>query len=619
VNRKKVVRVFPSNRLSFNRLGQIIFTIKEVTKLVFRVKPKLLIAVFILNAIWGFSAVPTFYLEKLIIDNLISSVSNPNWQKIFYKTLFLVGVALVVSLCRNVLSSINGFLRRNLSRYFDAELDALLGNKVSQLPLSTLENPEFRDRFDKVERESGRRAWQLMMPISDIPNYLVGFISATSVLIFVHPLISLGVLVASLPRIFVDSKFIKKEYELHTELAPKNRIWGWLREYLIRNRNFMEMRILGLSDYLTGKMRKVIKEILTKRERLSKKREFYGFISALPLTFYEFAVSAYLVFRVIVGRITVGSFQLYLRSLRSAEQNLTGLVSAFLDIYENYIYVTDLVWFLNLEDEEIDYGGRVIPAEKSLTIEFKDVWFKYQKDQDWIIKDVTFTISPGEKIALVGENGAGKSTLIKLLSGFYFPQMGEILIGGKKIEEVNLQEWRRKLAVLFQEFELYPFSVKEAIGYGDVERIDNLEEIKKAAEKTGVEEFIESLPRKYDTPLAPDLEGGVRPSIGQWQRLGVARVLFRKKAEVLILDEPTSNVDPIAEEKIFNELVRIVKGKILIFVTQRFSTVRIADRILVLDKGRLIEEGTHKDLMKLKGKYATMFRLQAQAYLENER
>jgi len=368
---KTLKEVLPQPRLSFNRLGQIVFTFKEVTKLVFRVKPKLLIAVFVLNAIWGFSSVPTFYLEKLIIDNLIASVGNPNWQYVFYSTIFLVGLALVISLLRNILSSVNGFLRRNLSRYFDAELDALLGNKVSQLSLPTLESPEFRDRFSKVERESGRRAWQLMMPISEIPNYLVGFLSATAVLVFVHPLISVGVFIVSLPRFFIDSKFIKKEYDLHTELSPKHRIWSWVRDYLIRNRNFMEMRILGLSDYLTEKMRKVVKEILTKREKLSKKRELYGFLSSLPMTLYEFGVSIFLVFWVIVGRITVGSFQLYLRSLRSAEQNLTGLVSTFLDIYENYIYVTDLVWFLNLTPEEVPSEGKTIPLDENLKIEFK--------------------------------------------------------------------------------------------------------------------------------------------------------------------------------------------------------------------------------------------------------
>lgn len=613
---KSLYEVLPGPKVAFDRIGQISFTLKEVTKLALAVKPKLLILVFILNAVWGLTAVPGFYLEKLIIDTLLSSVNNPNWKPIFYLATSYVGLSLILSILRNFLNSFNGFLRRNLSRYFDAELDARLGKKVSELPLSTLEDPEFRDRFNKVERESGRRAWQLMMPVSDIPNYLFGFIASAGVLILIHPLVSVGVFFVSIPRLLIDSRFIKKEYEFHTETAPKHRVWSWLRHYLVNNRNFMELKILNLSDFLTSKMRKVSNEILRKSEDLNKKREFFGLIGFLPLTIFEFSLSVLLVLWVIVGKITIGSLQLYLRSLRSAEQNFSGLVSSFLEIYENYMYVTDLIWFLNLAPEEVQINKGAAPG-KNLSIEFKNVWFTYQENQEWAIKDISFKVNPGEKIAIVGENGAGKSTLIKLLGGFYIPQRGEILIGGKSISGIDLSAWRNNLAVLFQEFELYPFSVNEAIGYGDILRINKQDEIKKAAEKTGLEEFIEGLPEKYDTPLTPELEGGTRPSLGQWQRFGIARVLFRKHAQVLILDEPTSSVDPEAEEKIFKSLVDISKKKILIFVTQRFSTVRIADRILVVHQGKLFEQGTHEELMKLNGKYSKLYNLQAQAYLNN--
>ena len=182
---------------------------------------------------------------------------------------------------------------------------------------------------------------------------------------------------------------------------------------------------------------------------------------------------------------------------------------------------------------------------------------------------------------------------------------------------MNIPFLREKLAVLFQEFELYPFSAREAIGFGDIKKIDSLSEIKRVAKKAGIDKFIEGLPSKYGNPIAPEFEKGVRPSIGQWQRSGIARVLFRSKAQVVILDEPTSNVDPEMEEKIFSELKKLVKDKILIFVTQRFSTVRIADRIFVVDDGRIIEQGTHKELMELNGKYARLFNLQAKSYLAN--
>ena len=301
---KKINPDLSKPKFTLDRVGQIWFTLKEVIKLVFKENPKLLTLVFVLNGIWGLSSVPTFYLEKLIIDKLIAGVGISNWQPILYSILILVAVSLLLSLFRNFLSSYIGFLRRNLSRFFDAEIDALIGKKMTELDLSTIENPGFKDRFNKVERESGRRAWQLMMPLSDIPNYLVGFISATLVLVLVSPLVSIGVILFSLPRFFINSRFIKKEYELHSDLSPLHRIWGWISYYLRRNRNYMEMKILDLPEYLTKKMKDTVKVILQKQMEISKKREISSFIGFLPLNLYEMIISTFLVFWVIVGKIT---------------------------------------------------------------------------------------------------------------------------------------------------------------------------------------------------------------------------------------------------------------------------------------------------------------------------
>ncbi|MBU0569902.1 ABC transporter ATP-binding protein/permease, partial [Patescibacteria group bacterium] len=272
----------------------------------------------------------------------------------------------------------------------------------------------------------------------------------------------------------------------------------------------------------------------------------------------------------------------------------------------------------NLEPgiEKISESGSTSEIE-NISIEFKNVWFRYQKDLPWIIKDVSFKISPGERIAMVGENGVGKSTLIKLLARFYEPGKGEVLVNGKNVSSLNLLQWREKLAVLFQDFEGYPFSVRESIGYGDVKRMGSLKEIKKVARDTGIDDFIEGLSLKYDTPINPRFEKGIHLSNGQWQRIAISRVLFRKNAKVMILDEPTSNVDPEAEEMIFKKLVRLTKDKILIFVTQRFSTTRIADRIFVVHGGRVVEDGTHKELMERNEKYARLYNLQAKAYLSS--
>jgi ABC-type multidrug transport system fused ATPase/permease subunit len=389
---------------------------------------------------------------------------------------------------------------------------------------------------------------------------------------------------------------------------------------LVRNSNFMELKLLNISDYLAKRIRKISKLIIDERYKLNKKREFSRFGSLIPLTVFEFGVSLLLVFWVMISRISVGSFQLYVRTLRNAEQNLASLVSAFMEIYENYIYVRDLVWFLKLKPSILSTKKDFSVMDvNDFSLEFKDVWFRYKEDQPWILKDIDLKIKPGERIAMVGPNGAGKTTLIKLITRFYDPQKGKITIGDKLLKKIRIDQWREVFTVLFQQFEGYPFSVRESIGFGDIKRIKSLEGIKQAAKESGVDKFIEGLPLKYDNPLTPRFEKGVQPSTGQWQRIGIARVLFRKDSKFIILDEPTSNVDPEAEEKIFQELIKKTekRDKTLIFVTQRFSTVRLADRIFVVDEGKIVEQGTHKHLMKKKGKYAKMFNIQAQAYLEN--
>lgn len=605
----------PKPKISTSRFGQLFFTIKETTKLAARINKKYLILVFTFSALWGFLAAPGFILEKLIIDRLIESVGNSNIREAIAYVGIVVAARLLLELVRNILSRINGFLTRALSRMFEAEVGLLVGKKLGELDMATIEDPDFKNKFDKIQRESGRRSWGLIMPLTDIPNYSIGFLSSVAILFLLSPWVALGVFLFSIPQVFIDRKYIKKDYELHTQLTPKYRIWGWLNNYLVRNRNYMEAKILGLSGYLSKRLKIIQKEVIGKRTQLQRKRETSRFWSFLPLSLYEFGISLWLVYLVIIETITVGSFEMFLRALRSTQMNLTGLVSAFMEIYENYIYVADLVWFLGLEsDIEHGKGGKDIDMAKSQSIVGSKLWFRYRDDQPWIIKGVDLKIEPGERIALVGENGVGKTTLIKLIARFYDPQKGKLFYGEEELKDLNLTQWRTKLGILFQMFEAYPFSSKETIGYGDVARIDSMDEIKEAAKKAGIHEYIESLPLKYNNPLAPELEKGVHPSSGQWQRLGISRMLFRKSADILILDEPTSNVDPKAEEQIFNELLKEAKGKIFIFVSQRFSTVRRADRILVMDKGEIAEQGTHEDLLKKKGLYAELFNLQAKRY-----
>jgi ABC-type multidrug transport system fused ATPase/permease subunit len=275
--------------------------------------------------------------------------------------------------------------------------------------------------------------------------------------------------------------------------------------------------------------------------------------------------------------------------------------------------VADVIWFLDLKPQLDIFKGKLFTPKISSGIIFKDVWFKYSNSENWIIKGASFNINPKDNVALVGENGAGKTTLVKLLCGFYSPTKGEILLNGININKYSLKSYWKQLSVLFQDFEDYDFSARESIGYGNVDMINNLKEIIKYAKMADIHEWIDSLSLKYETPLSRWYTKGVTPSGGQRQRIGIARTLI-KNGKIIVLDEPTSNVDPQAEEDIFNEVLKLGKNKILIFISHRFSTVRRADKILLLENGTISEQGSHDELMKKNGKYAHLFNLQAKSY-----
>jgi len=596
-----------------DELNQAIFTIRQVSKLLWKINPRITALIFILSLLWGLLTFPAFYLEKLILDRIVENIGSPLGKNVIYSISFLIIGRILIELTRNIISSSLGFFRQYASKNFHIEIELLIASQLSRLDIPAIENPEFQDKFNKIEREAGRRAWGLVMPLTDIPNYLSGFISSVGILYFLHPLAAIGVILVSLPWIFVDRKFIKKWYDFEFEASSKHRIRGHIAHYLIRTKNYLELRILNLSQHLISKMRIVHTEVMTGEAKIHKAQEFAKTYTYIPSLLFYAGVNIYLVILAIGAKITIGSYELFLRSLLAASQNFSSLTNSFLEIYENYVFVSDLTWFLNLEPVINSKGGQ-LPLKIKTGIEVKDVWFKYREDSDWILKGINATFDAGGKIAIVGENGAGKTTLVKILTRFYDATLGTVMLDGQDIKGLNYPKYQGKFAVLFQDFEDYSFSARESIGFGDIDRVENLKEIKEAAKKVGIHEYIQSLPLGYENPLSPHFYKGVNLSGGQWQRVGIARMLFRKKAEILILDEPTSNVDPEAEEKIFNELMKISKDKILIFVSQRFSTVRRADKILVVDKGLVIEQGSHEQLMKLRGKYAQLFNLQARGY-----
>ncbi|MFC1727311.1 ABC transporter ATP-binding protein [Patescibacteria group bacterium] len=608
------MKSFPLSDLKKSRLSQAWFVFWQVFKLLWQVDSKALVLTIAINLIAGFLIYPSLRLEKAFIDGLIQNVGNDFWGQAGTWLVVLLSLRFAINVLTSILNSVGEYLRRKMSRIFSVHLNMLVAKKNADLDVAMLDSPEYRDKLSKIERESWRRAWDMIWPIGNIPAVMVGLISTLVIIFSFQPMISLVVFILSIPVLLIDSKYIKKEYRFSEKVSPLFRIRGWLFHYLLRPRNILEVKLLKLSLPFSKKVNKIQNNIFTQRFKIDREKTFWRIMASLPQTAFIFLTGVYLTSLVFAKKLTVGSVEMILRAIASFRRDLEGLVTNFLRLYENYLYVTDLVWLLSLKPTlEITKKGKKLDPKASPQIEFKNVWFRYTQKTPWILKDICLKVSPTQNLAIVGENGAGKSTLVKLICRFYDPQKGKILLNGIDLREYSIESLWENLSVLFQDFEVYPFSAQESIGYGDVNKLGNLDLIKKAAKKSEAHDFIQSLPLKYKNPLDPVFEKGIRPSIGQWQRIGLARV-FLKDARIVVLDEPTSNVDPRAEEEIFKKVIKHTRNEILILISHRFSTVRRADKIYVLDAGKIIEWGTHENLMEKDGKYAHLFNLQAAGY-----
>lgn len=591
---------------------KFLYTYKKTLSIAYKVSPSLLILVIVSNSIWGLTNLPILYINKTLIDTVIESLGKNDIGAPLKIIAILAFSRALLEFIRSSLSGLNWSLSATLTEKIQARLQLITGEKLSNLDIPRVESSEFQDKYKKIEREGNNRVWGMINPLSDIPNAFFTIISGLIPLFYFKPWLALVVIAVSLPDFFISSRIVKKDYEEGELLNPKWRLWSWIYWHLSDVKNYYENRILGGTKYLTDKLSGVQNEVIDFRFKRRINRSKMRFLGSIPGFLLSVFLNVYFFALALIGKVTLGTSQLLYSASNTLTNGFATLINDSLSIYENYLFVSDLTWFLDLEP---DFGtGSKIPEENIENgIEFRDVWFKYPNSKKSILKGVNFTIKSRENLALVGENGAGKTTLIKLLCGFYKPTKGEIFVNGVNIQDYDKNKYWDMFGVLFQDFSQYSFSAQESIGIGAPLKIHNVELIRNAAKMTGIDEFIKGLPLGYKTPLSKDFNKGVEPSKGQWQRIALARILFRD-SKIVILDEPTSNVDPKAEEEIFDKIIDLSKNKILILISHRFSTVRKADKILNIDKGVIIEQGTHEQLMNKKSEYSKLFKLQAKGY-----
>jgi ATP-binding cassette subfamily B protein len=442
----------------------------------------------------------------------------------------------------------------------------------------------------------------------------ITLISFAVLLLRFSPWLVVVLVATSIPAFIAETRFSEQGFRLLTRRAPETRSINYLARLLTEDSAVKEIKLFNLGDTLLARYMTLFDKFFHEDKALAVRRAAAGFSLGLITTAGFYGSYAWIVWHAVQAAITLGDMTLYLSLFRQGQTTLHSILAGMGSIYENNLFMTSFFDFLGLETRmSIAARPQTLPFPLRQGIEFRAVGFQYPDASEWALRDINLMIRPGEKIALVGHNGAGKTTLIKLLSRLYDTTEGSILIDGIDIRELDPLALRRRIGVIFQDFVRYHVPARENIGFGEIEKLNDTERIIQAAGKSGAHSIIENLPDGYETILGRWFHGGHELSLGQWQKIALARA-FMREAEILVLDEPTASLDAETEYEIFRNFQELTDGKMAILISHRFSTVRMADRIVVIRDGRIAEIGSHAELLSREGTYAQLFSMQAEGY-----
>jgi ATP-binding cassette subfamily B protein len=586
----------------------------DAVKLVWKSAPGWALANFSISFIRSFLPLLLVWLLKGLIDGITKAVSASPDSSID-DVIWLIVAVVIIWFLDEASSDFGNFIRKKQSMKLEAYMYGLLHSKAVKLDLINFERPEYFDCLSRASREAPWRPNSILNNIVSMFRGLISLILMAGVLVYFHWTVALILLVFNIPAIWLRLHYAGVLYNFQrkqTAEARKTAYFNWL---LTGDRPSREIRLFGLGNYFISLFRKSFMK--TKEEEISivKKRALIELVSDL---FKAGAVIITLIFiagRTINGSITLGQMAMFLLAFRQGMVYIRDLFSSFANLYEDSLFIGDTFEFLNLAENIIAIPPVVIPDTLKNKITVDNLSFSYPGNKTRAINDISFGINKGEIIALVGPNGAGKSTLVRLLCRLYDPDSGSIKYDGNDIKNMDPEQYRKNLSVIFQDFMLYNLNAGENIRLGNIDDKNPDKRIISAATDTGIHNFVESLPGGYSTVIGNLFDDSRELSWGEWQKLALARALFRD-APVLILDEPSSALDADTEYDIFNRLRSIVKGRTTILISHRFSNVSLADRIIVLDKGKIVETGTHDELMKKGSMYCSMYTKQTSRFVK---
>ena len=612
-------------RFSRELFGGFFVRFGYTMKLVWQTGPWILFVLSLFALLNGIAPVIGSLISKEILNELhvilaTSGVSSADfWQSsVFYLLIFLF----VYRLLKRLLNTFQRMITRIASEKVVRQVKMQIMQKSKELDLASFDNSDFYERMENANREAGGRPVTILLDTFSVISTVIEFVGFLSIL-FAAPglaLPTLAVLAVSIPSAAINFHYRKKHVRYMRRRSKERRQMEYYSGVLVNKDLVKEVRTFDLGDLFIGRYLESFHEYYKGLRRLILSENLWHTGLGILTSLVNFGFYVLIALSVFDGSMKIGDYSLYTGAVASLATCVSTIISSSGMIYEGTLFIDNLITFMNEERTvvaKID-PPRQVERNAGHTVEFQNVSFRYPGTSRDILKNVSFTIRPGETVALVGLNGAGKTTLIKLLMRLYDPTEGRILLDGKDLREYDLQSLYQTFGIIFQDFGKYAVTVEENIRFGDIHRTPDPARVRYAAEQSAAKDYIEALPNGYDTPLMRIFEqNGMELSIGQWQKLAIARA-FYADSDILILDEPTASLDPIAEQEIFNQFDTLREHKTTVFVSHRLSSATIANQIIVLENGCLIENGTHAELMEKQGKYFELFSTQAKRYLTQQ-
>ena len=585
-----------------------------IFKLVWETSPLILFAMAFSSIFNGVTPVLGAFVSAELINSLVDLYHGLDVKS---EVLFWIGMQFGYLVIQGIVTTLYNAIIRILSEKVVNHIKVKIITKSKEIDLAQFDLPEFYEKFENASREAGFRPVQILSSTFSMVSNLISVISFIGVLSALDWRAPLLIIVFALPAAIIKFVYGRKNFLYMRRHSKERRLMEYYSSVMTNKDIVKEVRLFNLSDIFIDKFQNTFKKYYKGLKGLVIRENIWHVIITVVTAAVNALLFLYIAVNVSPGGLTVGDYSLYSGSLNSIIGCVGALVSTTATIYEGTLFIDNMIAFNKVERKIVPVLEEPAPVEKHIahTIEFQNVYFSYPGSDRYVLKNINFKLNGGDTAVLVGLNGAGKTTLIKLLTRLYDPSEGVILLDGRDIREYDLEQLYSIYGIIFQDFGKYAVQASENICFGDVEKGYNEQDMIRAATQSGANEYIERLPKKYDTYLSKFFEeDGTELSIGQWQKLAVARA-FYSNSDILILDEPTASLDALAEQQIFNQIDALREDMTTIFVSHRLSSATRADKIIVLEMGEIVEMGNHNELMALNGKYHELFSAQAERYI----